>query len=205
MSVKIYQIYFDSASKHNCFWVEPFESYYNEHCTKYFENEVISRLVDERRHEGCTWFGIVSHKFLQSPDKGKANGFTPDQLLPRLERTNPDVLSFFPHLQTGFIMNNACRDTYDRIFNDLMQHLGLEYRAKTRSKFVVLQNHFIARSTIYEDYVLNYLNPAIAWLECCNEANTPTKYKGYTFHTFILERLFMAYLYKNKPLKCETW
>jgi hypothetical protein len=204
-SVKVYQVYFDSTSERNCFGVEPFIPYFNEHCSVFFENEVISRLVTERKHEGCTWFGVVSHKFLKSPDKGKAKGFQPSQLLPRLERTNPDVLSFFPHLSTGFIFHNRDKSNYETIFNGLMTHMGLEFRCNQRSKFIVLQNHFFARAAIYEDYVINYLSPAMEWLKSCEIANQKTLYKGYTFHTFILERLFMAYLYKNKHLKCETW
>lgn len=202
--IKVYQIYYNEASRLNCFDALPFIPYFNQLCTKYFENEVIKKLILEGLHVDCIYFGVVSHKFLKTPDKGRAKGFKPELLNTRLERTNPDVLSFFAHMKTGYIFNNSDKPTYETLFNGLMEHLNLSFRNNTRSSFVVLQNHFIARSAIYEDYVTNYLIPSIDWLESQELANNKTKYKGYTFHTFVLERLFMAYL-NEFNLNCESW
>ena len=142
MSVKIYQIYFDPISERNCFGVEPFVPYYNKNCSKYFENEVIKKLINDGAHFNNDWFGVFSHKFLQ-PNKGRAKGFAPELILPRLQKTNPDVLSFFPHLKTGFIMHNQDKATYKILFNGLMKHLDINFDVDTRSKFVVLQNHLL--------------------------------------------------------------
>ncbi len=204
-TVKVYQIYYNEETLKNCFSEKPFFNFLNLTKDVWFENSVIRTLVLNNKHMDSHYFGVVSHKFLKSPDKGRAKGFAPSLLAPFLEKHAPDVLSFFPHMRTGFLFHNRDKEMYCHIFNGLMEHMKLSFRCEQRSDFVVVQNHFITRSAIYGDYVYNYLIPAMGWLGGCKEANSKTLYHGYTFHTFILERLFMAYLNEHNQLKLITW
>ena len=67
--------------------------------------------------------------------------------------------------------------------------------------FIVMQNHFIAKSYIYEDYVLNWLIPAMKLIEQIPEASKEVPYKnfsGYTYYPFLCERLISTYIHVNR-------
>ena len=203
MNIRIHQIYYDNQSKSNCFPENNiFKPYFNQNCTKYFENSVIQKLLNNNEHLNYDYFGVVSHKFLKSRVKGKAIGFNNDTLLKRLQGV--EILTFFKHIRGGGqIFHNNDRNHYAKIYNELMEHLHLNFRENMKPRECILQNHFIARSDIYDRYK-PVLNDAIEFLESNQDANRITKYKGYTFHTFILERLIQAFVHHNK-IKVISW
>lgn len=221
---KIIQIYYDDASKSSCY--PEFDHHYNEKCTPFFENKVIVDLVNEGSHRGYQYFGILSghfkNKMIHTRDMKR---LTPQYIFSKLGET--DVVSFFRHHRNSNVVNKAemFHPGFKRALKNIFNRIGFEANLEERTRFTVYQNHFIARSEIYEDYVKNLLEPAIKEME--NKDNKElqniiwqdSKYHKkhtmseklkrelgvpyYPYHTFICERLFSIYLNKHKNITCQ--
>jgi len=57
--LKIIQIYYDDASKANCY--SEYTHHLNERCTLFCENSVMLGYVKKGLHRDCDYFGVVSH------------------------------------------------------------------------------------------------------------------------------------------------
>jgi hypothetical protein len=161
-----------------------------------FEYNVITKLVDNT--QGLT--GFLSHKFLLKTGISAAeiywfvknNEF--DVLI--LCRPIPKYLEFTEGHHPGFTVR----------FKKLLSLLDIPFK---EPKHVVYSNFFIAKSEIYKEYN-QVLTKAIDILEneMYEDAWGDSSYKGlpkeklieatgleyYTFHTFLLERLFSVWL-----------
>ena len=94
-----------------------------------------------------------------------------------------------------------------------MGKLKMSYRFPGKAKFIVMQNHFICKSSIYIDYIKTVLEPAMSLLDEMPMASEVVEYResrtmkikdGYTYKPFICEKLFTAYL-EEKNYNCKQW
>lgn len=220
---KVYQIYYDEGSKEACF--PEFEHYENKVCSPFFENSIIVELIKQGRHIESEYFGVFSgnfkNKIIHSRDGKK---ITP-QLIN--ESLDTDVLSFFRHHKNKNVVNKAevFHPGFKRALKNILNAIGFTVDLEKDTRFTVYQNHFIAKSSIYEQYVKELLGPAI--IEMSNKANKelqniiwqdsgyhkkktmPDKLKKelgvpyYPYHTFICERLFSVFLNKYPHITCK--
>jgi hypothetical protein len=221
---KIIQIYYDDKSKASCY--PEFEHFHNEKCTPYFENKVIIDLVNSGRHKEGKYFGVFSgnfrHKIMYSKDMQR---ITPQCIYSKIG--NSDVISFFRHHRNKNIVTKAemFHPGFKRALKNIFERIGFEINLEENTRFIVYQNHFIAKSEIYEDYVNSLLEPVVKEMEnkenkelqniIWQDSNYHKKYtmseklkrelgvNYYPYHTFLCERLFSIYLNKNKHITCE--
>lgn len=197
---RVIQIYYDDKTFGNCYDHPCVEKYFNESLTDYFENSVICDYAERARE--YDFFGVWSHKH-----KSKIQGrrFEFDILEKRL--TKVDVIGFCRWMRNGRIFSGKREQKYKRMFNMIMEHLGMKYRFPHTPRFIVMQNHFIARGNIFYDYVDKVLRPAMELMNVIKDASEVISYRGpatYTFKPFLCEKLFSAYLEERK-FKCEQW
>lgn len=198
MDYKIYQIYFDDESQDNCYLHPKVHWIKNENCTDFFENDIILKLRGQMPK--YDYFGVWSHRHKY---KIQGHKFTFEELENRL---TVDVLAFQRFLRNGRIFSGIWEQEYKKMFNYLMVRLGLSYRFPNKLKFIVMQNHFIARGEIYADYVDTVLNPAVELIKDMKESLQKVKYKdgSYNYRPFLCEKLFSAYLHDHNYI-CEQW
>jgi hypothetical protein len=220
---KIIQIYYDDASKEACY--PETEHYHNEVCTPFFENDLIIKFINEGRHKGFEYFGVFSghfkNKMIHSREGRK---LTPDYII---EKLDTDIVSFFAYHKNKNVVNKAevFHPGFKRALNNILNRIGFDVDLEENTRFTVYQNHFIARSHIYEQYVKELLEPAvnemrnennkelqnIIWQDSNYHKKTtmPEKLKKelgvpyYPYHTFICERLFSIFLNKYSLITCK--
>lgn len=195
---RIVQIYYDKESKANCYDHPNVEKYYNANSGEYFENTImVSCLGLSKQYD---YFGVWSHKHKH---KVQGKGFSFEKMEERLT----DVLAFQRFLRNGRIFSGDQEKTYKELFNRLMEFLKIKYRFPNKPKFIVMQNHFIARSDIFRDYINTVLWPAMRFMDIENGYDQKVEYRGpgvYTYKPFICEKLFSAYL-EDKKFDCQHW
>lgn len=193
----IYQIYFDEESKKNCYWdlpfVKPISNYDNPH--PYFENDVIIRKVLNYQGDN-DYIGIFSHKYRFKVDKDL------NDVVTRKE----DIITFF----------KACRGNYWINFERwhpgglealriLLEALSIDYSLPA-PEVHFYQNHFICKTEIYKEYVETFLLPAVKFMqsksndrfeELINRKPSIGRYKIYSMHSFLCERLFTIFYHIN--------
>jgi len=158
--LNIYQIYYNEVSKSNCY---SFTNHYlNENCTIYFENKVISDLVADKKHIDSEYFGVFSHAF-----KDKMLRFRNHTKEQFEGLCRGDVLSFFGNFKQKSVFAQA--ESYHKGFGlafklMLKDAIGIEFNTCPHSIYI-MQNHFVAKSEVYQDYVETMLNPCIKALE----------------------------------------
>lgn len=224
VSCRVYQIYYDDASKQACY--PEFEHYHNEVCSPFFENSIIVKLIKEGKHIESDYFGVLSgnfrHKIIHSREGKK---ITPQYILDNIG--DSDVVSFFRHHKNKNVVNKAdlFHPGFKRALKNILSAIGFDVDLDKDTRFTVYQNHFIAKSSIYEKYVKELLEPVIN--EMCNKSNKelqniiwqdsgyhkkntmPEKLKKelgvsyYPYHTFICERLFSVFLNKYPHIICK--
>jgi hypothetical protein len=221
---KIVQIYYDEPSRNACF--PNVELYHNKICTPFFENKIIIDLVTQGKHNDAKYFGVFSghfkNKILHSRDKEK---ITPEFICSQLGDT--DVVSFFRHHRNSNVVNKAevFHPGFTRALKNIFNRIGFQVDLEERTRFTVYQNHFVAKSEVFEHYVKTLLEPAVREME--NKENKelqniiwqdsnyhkkrtmPEKLKQelgkpyYPYHTFLCERLFSIYLNKYKHITAK--
>lgn len=201
--------------------ISDFKWYKNENCTKYFENDVIKELILSGAHKEREYFGVVSYNLL------KKLGWKSKRLDPVIRNTSEREFDF-NHFK-------ECANNYDVLaFSSIAPHDPVTLANKYHPKFVeyfqrvtekighkwypifiavpIYWNFFVAKNDIYEDYVLNWLIPAMEVMETMKELNgnsgyhkqLPEHLRGsfgmshYPYHTFLCERLFGWYCHVNK-------
>lgn len=217
--VQIYQILYDAAQTQHLstdtIW------YDNSNATKQpcLENHVIADLITSGDHNGADYIGVLSWAFERKRavriDKllplvdGKYNVYAFDSL-----QSQPNVWVKAETWHKGIIA--AAREAFFAL--EWYKVATTFDRIKTPN---IYSNAFIARTSVYEDYVTNWLIPFMDVLVLLRSAQEPcmsytkmkarqsvtaehlkrvTGYEYYTLMPFICERLFPTYLAFNEHL-----
>jgi hypothetical protein len=220
---KVYQIYYDNASKEACF--NEYDHIYNTVCTPFFENDIIVSLINNNAHKESKYFGVFSGHFknkIQGAKDGKR--INPDYINNNLDT---DVVSFFRSHRNKNVVSKAeqFHPGFTRALENIFERINFKIDLKKDTRFIVYQNHFVAKSDIYERYVKELLEPVMN--EMKNESNKelqniiwqdsgyhkkktmPEKLKKemgvpyYPYHTFLCERLFSIFLNKYSTITCK--
>jgi hypothetical protein len=222
--INIWQVYFNEKSKANCY---PEYNHYDnsEKLTEYFENSVIVDLIRNGEHKKADYFGVWSHDIRKELvwKEGELR-FSPANLEIVVEANKHiDIFGFQKRRENRNIILQA--EHYHKGFVAIVQRILEETKflpqiPKTLDH-VILFNHFIAKSEVYEQYVNELLIPAMSVLANIHEAWNDANYKKgkttpeikarfvkafgkdyYPMHPFILERLPSLFLQKYKlPFK----
>jgi hypothetical protein len=205
----IHQIWFDEESRKNCFVHPAVIPHHNRTLTNYFENQVILDLCPY----SSKYVGVWSHKAEQKILRAGNKSFTLERLIEVCNIADFDVLGFHHIYGRQTILYDSVRVKFDIVFDYLMRQLGLDYSSRVTPRFIILQNHFIARSEVMNDYCA-FLAKAVHVMES-DEAlkvellervpyreDSPVRY---TFHPFICEKLISAYLHVNPRIVCKFY
>lgn len=153
MPAKLFQVYYDESQKVHCY---PFSDlYFNDSLTIFFENEPISKLVMETKADKI---GVTSWKLR---DKFKMNVCRPRELTEEVINSDYDVLSFTCNTKYHKMLTAA--DHWHKGFRAAITKVceSIGQRCPGDVKTPIYQNAFMAKTEIYQDYVKNWLNPAM--------------------------------------------
>lgn len=210
------QIYYEEEQKVHCF---PFARlYYNPNLTIFFESSVIKDVVlasESEKIAVCSW--KLKQKLRWYIGKHR-------ELTQEVMDSDYDVLSFTRNSASHQML--AAANKYHKGFKEGMQkicdHIGLKVPGEVKQP--IYQNHFSAKREIYQDYVQNFLSPAMEFMStdmkelAMSDSNysqlsrskiTPEYLMDkiglpyYPLSPFLLERLFSVYI-QNKKIKV-TW
>jgi hypothetical protein len=214
MSAILYQIYYEDSQKAHTF---PFAHlYFNESLTIFFENDPIKRLVMAAETEKiavCSWKLKEKLRWYI----GKKRPFTQELL-----ESDYDVLPFTKNSRYHQMLGAA--EAWHPGFRPAMQKIcdAIGVFLPSEVKIPIYQNHFSARTDIYQDYVKTYLVPAMDAITFDREINAmaiqDSKYseldgakkekldelekkiglRFYPMAPFLLERLFSIYVHNKK-------
>lgn len=214
MAAELIQIYYREEQKSSCY---PFARlYHNDALTIFFENKVISGLVSTTTADKV---GVCSWKLR---DKLRYYIGRPRPLTEELINSDYDVLSFTR--STKYHQMLASGERWHKGFTKCITKIveGIGSRCPGEVKNPIYQNAFMSRIDIYQDYVKNWLNPAMELilndpeinklaLSDSNYSNLAKKDAAtpeylqekigmpfYPLAPFILERLFSIYVHNNK-------
>ena len=214
MASKLIQIYYRHEQRVHCY---PFaELYCNEGLTIFFENELIKRFVSR---ETADKIGVCSWKLRE---KFKMNIGRPRELTEEVINSDYEVLSFTRNTERHRMLEAAERwhPGFRAAMNLICESIG--QRMPGEVKIPIYQNAFMAKREIYQDYVKNWLSPAMDAMLNDPELNKlSTVDSGYTnlakkyaadserlqkligmpyypLAPFLLERLFSIYVQQNK-------
>ena len=231
--LKVFQIYHDQKSKLELF--DEYIPYFNENLTVFFESEVMKRLVQEKQHLDCEWFGVVGnklkHKIAASAKwrdrirNNTKNPFTPKTFESYVRQKNKDVVSFTTHhRQSIFRVAEQYHPGITKIAELILKKLNYRVNILGAQSRIVYFNYFVARPQIYEQYVNELLAPAMEIMisspDIVHLVCQDSRYRGsmtqaqlreklgfdhYPFHPFITERLFTIFLEKNKAISYESF
>lgn len=215
----LYQIYYADYQKEYIFPCAT--PYFNDKLTIFFENEPISRLVMETTADKI---GVCSWKL-----KEKLRWYVgrPRPITQEVLETDYDVLSFTRNTDQHRMLDTA--EIWHKGFKDALKKIcdGIGVRMPFDVKKPIYQNHFMAKTEIYKDYVKTYLIPAMELIKNDIEINKTVMidsnysalakkdaaspeilqqkigFPYYPLAPFLLERLFSVYV-QNKNINV-TW
>lgn len=153
MASKLIQIYYLHEQRANCY---PFaELYCNEGLTIFFENEVIKRFVlaaDTDKIGVCSW---------KLKEKMRMNVCRPRELTEEIINSDYNVLSFTCNTKYHKMLTAA--DHWHKGFRAAIDKVceSIGQRCPGEVKIPIYQNAFMAKTEIYQDYVKNWLSPAM--------------------------------------------
>jgi hypothetical protein len=153
----LYQIYYDEKQLPKIF---PFAiPHYNPSLTIFFENAVIKDLVSKCESEKI---GVTSWKLAE---KMRGRVGLRGALTAQVINSDFQVLSLTKNSSRHqmLAMANAWHSGFIKTISLLWQKLGLKMPGEAKNP--IYQNHFIAKTEIYRDYVENFLCPAMELTE----------------------------------------
>lgn len=214
MAAILKQIYFEDWQKNTCY---PFaDLHYNEGLTIFFENSVIKDVVLATKSEKiavCSW---------QLREKLKWYIGTPRELTLEVLASDYDVLTMTRNTKYHKMLSAAAlwHPGFLKTFDKMLSTIGVTRPHEVRMP--IYQNHFSARTEIYQDYVKEYLSPAMAAIMSDKELyELATVDSGYSklkrdnivtaeylmkkigmpyfpLAPFLLERLFSIYIHNKR-------
>lgn len=214
MACELIQIYYKDEQVPHCY---PFAKLYkNEVLTIFFENSVIEKAVIETTADKiavCSW---------RLKEKMRWYIGKPRELTQEVLESDYDVLAMTKNTKVHQMLNAA--DKYHKGFRLVMEVIlrKLWIPCPSEVKTPIYQNHFSARTAIYQDYVNRYLSPVMSLMKNDMVVNamvtqdsgyaTLDRTKrddvdrlreliGFSFYPlapFILERLFSIYVHNEK-------
>ena len=222
--LRVRQIYYKPIQLHfNMRDTKDFIPLFNDKSDHLLESGVIKRMYDEKDYLDCDYYGVVSHKFYKKIHK------TSSYVKQTIEEysTRPDVFSFFAKNPKLNLVNqgNNWHDLFSDIYVRLSKVLdwGIDITNPRHKMEGIYSNHWIAKSKIFEEYVRDWLIPVIdvcekdrklkkmIWSDAkyiSHDKLKPDQCEAifskpyYTYHCFILERLFPIFCYiKEKTVE----
>jgi hypothetical protein len=214
MAAKLIQIYYRDEQKVSCY---PFaDLYFNDGLTIFFENECIKKLVMESKADKI---GVCSWKL---KEKMRYYIGRPRPLTEEVINSDYDVLSFTRNTQYHQMLTAA--DRWHKGFREAITKIveSIGQRCPGEVKNPIYQNAFMCKREIYQDYVKNWLTPAMELMLNDQELNklamSDSNYSNlakkdaatpeylqeklgvshYPLAPFILERLFSIYVHNSK-------
>jgi len=210
MTLDFIQIYYAEDQKEKLY---PFATpYFCQEITPYFENQIIAEIVPKSSAEFC---GICSWRL--SAKRGDMHKLVDKTLsLEKIQRSTFDIAILTPR---------GHKDILNKLY--MWHHEPAVLAVQEFNKFLripetvdhsIYENHFIARTDIYKDYVSNCLLPAIEFMRGNPVFDLPAGYlrrkseserkhiqpileswgmKDYPIGVFLLERLFSVFINKK--------
>lgn len=211
---ELVQIYYKEEQKAHCFPIS--RLYFNDRLTIFFENSPIVDCVmstDQDKIGVCSW---------KLKEKLKYYLGKPRQLTQEVIESDYDVLSFTKNSKYHQMLLAA--DKWHPGFLNYMRLIGekVGFVVPKEVKQPIYQNHFMAKTKIYQDYVTRYLLPVMELMtndpEVREIAMMDSKYHQlnrvgpanpdylreqigvpfYPMAPFLLERLFSIYIQNNR-------
>lgn len=215
--VRFFQIYYKPEHLAECY---PFAEGVSYPLTEFFENSVIKKLIPECEEDKIS---VCSWKLKQ---KMRWNVRLPRELTLDVLKTDFQVMSFTGNTRYHQMLAaaEAWHPGFLKILGKIMKNLGEPMPSEVKNP--IYQNHFCATRQIYQQYVFEYLSPAMLLMtndeelkELCwkdsNYSNLAKKDAAdaeylkqnigvpyYPMHPFILERLFSVFC-QNRNIKVE--
>ena len=233
--IKVFQIYYHESQLKEI--LPEFTPYFNKNTSIFLESGVICDLIKNQQSKQCDYFGIFSWKI-----KNKINNFCYSNLVENVNgdssydiiAPNPKNYKLLgiqePHriqrrLNTGgrksvsdFSMQDAFRYLLDCLIqNKIVKKHNRRFLKNKRN--VIYFNAFVAKQSVYEDYVKTLLVPTIDLINSDRnlynkmteyapnyddppiEFTRQTGFKKFPNAPFILERLINLYIDNNTNLK----
>lgn len=197
----IHQVYFKDEQRGI---LEPqFTPYNNEgKLTPYYENSVISELV-KQPHDPEEYFGVLSWNLRNKIERMKQypspfKNISPDSyslnwLMEHIDK-GEDVIFLMEHrVHNPIQAADKIHPKFLRFWIEIVNELFVNTACSCDYEKVIYCNFFIAKHKVYKAYVDQILDPAMKIMDTMPELNEDAKYPlgpGYTYHTFICERLF---------------
>lgn len=219
MNVKLYQILYSTEQKQHLSTSTAWYDNSNATNQPCLENHVIAELLTSGDHNGADYIGVLSWAF------ERKRALRIDSVLPLIDGT-ADVFAFDHHHTQPNVWRKA--ETWHKgiisAAREAFFECGMQEVAVSFDKVItpnIYSNAFVARSSVYEDYVTTWLVPFMTALERLQSAQAECKsytamkqkqgvtadhlqrvtgYPYYTLMPFICERLFSTYLAFNKNL-----
>lgn len=203
MSAQLIQIYYHEDQKAKLY---PFAvPHFNQELTPYFENSCIVSLVkasEAGKVAVCSWKLKDKLTWYVGPHRA---------ITQEVLDSDYDVLSFTRNTKDHKMM--AIAEVWHKGFKVAMQKLveGIGKRWCWEVKTPIYMNHFSARRDIYLDYVTDYLDPAINFIETDPEMNkiamrdsqySELNKRGCVTSQYLMERINMGY-YPLAPFLLE--
>lgn len=224
MTLDFFQIYYDHSQLEKLY---PFAiPYHNEKLTPYFENSVIADLVPK---SDADLVSVCSWRLMQK--RGDMFRLKDKTLtLDKIFNTEFDIAVLTPRSPNHQPLSMAAQwhgEAWINGFHDMSMFLYRELKIRVPEELThtIYENHFIAKRSIYTDYISKCLNPVIHYMEALGESSiymadsgyarrkNEEERKRYTERTgrkdwpiapFLLERLFSIWIegkgYKVIPL-----
>lgn len=218
--IEFYQIYFKEEQRQTMY---PFAiPYFNNDLTIFFENEPIRKLVTETKADKiavCSW--KLSHPQHTKLTWNLGWPRRIEHITEEVLNSDYDVLPFTRNTKYHEML--AAASTWHPGFRPALTKIveGIGKKMPSEVKKPIYQNAFMAKREIYQDYVTDYLNPAMEIIK-----NDPEIYKlatadsnytqlvkkdaasaeylqekiGFSYYPlcpFLLERLFSIYCHNK--------
>jgi hypothetical protein len=154
--VELYQLFYKDEQKEKLL---PFAiPYKTEGLTIFFENDWISKLVSESNAEKV---GVTSWKLRDKMRPLSVEVLNSDYEVLSLTKNSKK------HTMLAYLYHWHPKSK--QAMELLWQKLGFKLCGEVKNP--IYQNHFVSRSDIYQDYVTNFLNPAMELIKTDEELN----------------------------------